>query len=492
MASIADILIAKGNAAAAGAQNRGNIYADLIRNLSSMPGQAVQQARADEMTRAQQQLLQQRMGLQSQELDLGRQKLAAGDRQQREADVLDKVWADPDIYMPDGTINKAGLQQRLSAAGAGHLAPHVFEIADALDSSRTKLDQQRQALSESYRETRGKDALQLERAGNDPGAFHLIVADRAKSGVISPEQAKSYLDADTPEAVAAITAQWKAGSTSGKPKLRDVAPGTSVIDENSPDKGAVFTAPQKDEPPSAASFAAIANDPKRPPPERAAAKAALDALQTTPASTEDARHNKALEDIAKMTAGRQEAAQKETERHDRVIEDSARNAKTARPMLSSDAGKVADFDTSLSQVKSLRDAAKSTGAVSQIESAMPNFVTEFTGGIGEAAKSRNAQISLVRQIIGKTLEGGVLRKEDEIKYKTILPTIGDSPDVAAKKLDGLESLIKEKRSNLLESLGDAGFNVDKMTTRAPVAPPAPAAPAAPTLTPGLQRLGARP
>jgi hypothetical protein len=40
----------------------------------------------------------------------------------------------------------------------------------------------------------------------------------------------------------------------------------------------------------------------------------------TPAQTETARHNKALEDIAKLTAGRAEAAQAETARHNKAIE----------------------------------------------------------------------------------------------------------------------------------------------------------------------------
>lgn len=196
--------------------------------------------------------------------------------------------------------------------------------------------------------------------------------------------------------------------------------------------------------------------------------------QETPANAETARHNAELERIASMTAGRAQASAEETARHNRASEESARNRVQARPMLSGDANRVADIDTSLSQLTSLRDSVKNTGAVSGIESAMPNFVTEYTGGIGEDAKARNAQIALVRQIIGKALEGGVLRKEDEIKYKAILPTISDAPAVAAKKLDGLEVLLKEKRSNILESLGDAGYNVDKMTARAPDAPAAPA------------------
>ena len=40
----------------------------------------------------------------------------------------------------------------------------------------------------------------------------------------------------------------------------------------------------------------------------------------------------------------------------------------------------------------------------------------------------------VKQVIGKSLEGGVLRREDEYKYVKILPTIQDPPDVAKAKI----------------------------------------------------------
>ena len=39
-------------------------------------------------------------------------------------------------------------------------------------------------------------------------------------------------------------------------------------------------------------------------------------------------------------------------------------------------------------------------------------------GWGTDAKKKQALIDRVKQVIGKTLEGGVLRKEDEVKYET--------------------------------------------------------------------------
>ena len=53
-----------------------------------------------------------------------------------------------------------------------------------------------------------------------------------------------------------------------------------------------------------------------------------------------------------------------------------------------------------------------------------------------------ADIDRVRQTVGKALEGGVLRKEDEEKYKKILATITDTPETALYKIDSLISSIQ--------------------------------------------------
>ena len=68
-------------------------------------------------------------------------------------------------------------------------------------------------------------------------------------------------------------------------------------------------------------------------------------------------------------------------------------------------------------------------------------------------------------MIGKALEGGVLRKEDEEKYKDILPTIGDTEAVALSKINGLEAAIVLRKSRLLDSLEDAGYDMQKFRQR---------------------------
>ena len=70
-----------------------------------------------------------------------------------------------------------------------------------------------------------------------------------------------------------------------------------------------------------------------------------------------------------------------------------------------------------------------------------------------------AEIDEVRQRVGKALEGGVLRKEDEIKYKVILATLGNDPDVALYKMSNMIKGLKRQyriAKKLMEQYGGAG------------------------------------
>lgn len=73
-----------------------------------------------------------------------------------------------------------------------------------------------------------------------------------------------------------------------------------------------------------------------------------------------------------------------------------------------------------------------------------------------------AQIDLARQVVGKFLEGGVLRKEDEEKYKKILPTMKDTQAVALRKLQNLATEI-QNRINQYEYSGYSGYGESPYT-----------------------------
>lgn len=71
-------------------------------------------------------------------------------------------------------------------------------------------------------------------------------------------------------------------------------------------------------------------------------------------------------------------------------------------------------------------------------------------------KDLQAEIDLARQIVGKFLEGGVLRKEDEEKYKKILPTMYDTQEVAQRKLENLMIELQNRQSQYQQT-GYAGY-----------------------------------
>jgi hypothetical protein len=143
---------------------------------------------------------------------------------------------------------------------------------------------------------------------------------------------------------------------------------------------------------------------------------------------------------------------------------SASTRDQGRQVISGDADEIADLNDSLGLLSSMGVDIGKTGASSEIAAKTPNFLTEWTGW-GRDAKSRQAVIDKARQIIGKSLEGGVLRKEDEYKYAKILPTIGDDPEVAKSKIVELFKTIEKKRQNKLDALHDAGYDVTRFLSR---------------------------
>lgn len=69
-----------------------------------------------------------------------------------------------------------------------------------------------------------------------------------------------------------------------------------------------------------------------------------------------------------------------------------------------------------------------------------------------------AMIDQTRQVVGKAMEGGVLRKEDEEKYKRILPTVNDRPDVAMQKIAQVRQMLDMAYQRAYASGAGGNFN----------------------------------
>lgn len=68
-------------------------------------------------------------------------------------------------------------------------------------------------------------------------------------------------------------------------------------------------------------------------------------------------------------------------------------------------------------------------------------------------RQQQAMVDTSRQIVGKAMEGGVLRKEDEEKYKKILPTMQDPPEVALAKLQYVKGILGDALMNYSSLVG---------------------------------------
>lgn len=125
-----------------------------------------------------------------------------------------------------------------------------------------------------------------------------------------------------------------------------------------------------------------------------------------------------------------------------------------KAITSATALNLADSQAALDMLDSLE------GAVSS-QSGLFGPIKGFFGSINPyATETQDVQstINATKQIVGKYLEGGVLRMEDEKKYEKILPKLTDTPAVAAAKLGNVRSLVSSKINAQNETLQAAGFN----------------------------------
>lgn len=75
------------------------------------------------------------------------------------------------------------------------------------------------------------------------------------------------------------------------------------------------------------------------------------------------------------------------------------------------------------------------------------------------AQTVDARMRTASQAFGRFMEGGVLRKEDEEKYRKMFPQLSDTPVVAQNKLSIVRRMLAQKYQSDRQSLGDSGYDV---------------------------------
>ena len=119
------------------------------------------------------------------------------------------------------------------------------------------------------------------------------------------------------------------------------------------------------------------------------------------------------------------------------------------------------------QVTNMADVQSSISQMSALKTTI-NEYKDIMGPIGGRLKSLDpyntraqtfqANMTLVAQLVGKALEGGVLRAEDVKKYLKILPQITDTPEIAQGKIDNVMNQLNVKLSETQRGLESAGYN----------------------------------
>jgi hypothetical protein len=121
---------------------------------------------------------------------------------------------------------------------------------------------------------------------------------------------------------------------------------------------------------------------------------------------------------------------------------------TAKPLNSTAAGVVSDLQNGIANIQQLGEQI----GTSDVNGPLKGFLRS-KNPFDTNAQSLQANIARVKQVIGKALEGGVLRKEDEVKYQKILPTLNDTDATAQAKITAITGDLQRKLALYQQSIG---------------------------------------
>ena len=121
----------------------------------------------------------------------------------------------------------------------------------------------------------------------------------------------------------------------------------------------------------------------------------------------------------------------------------------------------------------LKSTPNATGAYRKIVASMPEifdpamqwginlFAEESAEDYVLTTRQVEAVVRAAKQYVGKMLEGGVLRKEDEQKYAAILVAIQNQPGLATFKADQFMRVTENRLYDQFADFRKAGFNTHR-------------------------------
>lgn len=393
------------------------------------------------------------MQRESAQLTLDEQKHQAKGRKAMR-DVLPLAQRQDGVVGYDRTV----IQRELEAAGQADLVPQVFQQLDEQDAAHFK-------VLEARRDAVAGDAFRLLQSGGDERAYNSMIArweandsipvaelDAMREAGKTPEQRQRALLAAV-NSSPTFAEQVRKMQTANAPKLMERDPAKELIDERTGELLSPATATAKTPTSYEAAILAETDPAKR--------QQLITERQQYAAAGRAPAAPPAPEPLVAITGP--DGKPVFVPRSQAVGQAPANTREQGRQVTSGDAGDIAELNTALDDLSTLKTELTSNGATGTSAQALASLWTPITNltGWGVEAKQKQAQIDRVKQVIGKALEGGVLRKEDEAKYEKILPTIKDSPAVVTSKLNGLVSAIEKKHGRKLDALSSAGYDVSR-------------------------------
>jgi hypothetical protein len=121
--------------------------------------------------------------------------------------------------------------------------------------------------------------------------------------------------------------------------------------------------------------------------------------------------------------------------------------------------KFTQGQSAIDEVRSLRgEIAQNPDIMGPVKGMSTYSPFTFDNETIEKQKELNNRFMLLRQTVGKLFEGGVLRKEDETKYKRIFVDIRTDPKVGSANMKELETMLRRDVSRYMDNMGRAGYD----------------------------------
>tara|TARA_R100000808_G_scaffold12432_1_gene30899 strand:- start:3505 stop:4947 length:1443 start_codon:yes stop_codon:yes gene_type:complete len=148
-----------------------------------------------------------------------------------------------------------------------------------------------------------------------------------------------------------------------------------------------------------------------------------------------------------------------------IVEMMKQNLLPRIPIKDSMLTAIVDFDSSLHE---LADLSGLVADRPDLFGPVKNWIYPYLIGTQtyEDWHTMSSKVGYVKQLVGKALEGGVLRKEDEEKYGRILAAMGDDPSVVESKIKMMLKSLKWKRDRFihLAEISGRGLSAEDLET----------------------------